>query len=78
MLIRRALLSLINFVGLAALFGIGGPAMSIEPPRPSRRRRRAAPAVRRHSRGKLYTPNGRREVARRLRQIEAGQLRVTA
>lgn len=77
MLIRRALLSLINFVGLAALFGIGGPAMSIEPPRPSRRRRTAR-AVRRHSRGKLYTPNGKREVARRLRQIEAGQLRVTA
>jgi hypothetical protein len=24
-----------------------------------------------------YAPNGKREVARRLRQIEAGQLRVT-
>lgn len=27
---------------------------------------------------KLYKPNGKREVVRRLRQIERGQLRVTA
>jgi hypothetical protein len=27
--------------------------------------------------GRLYSPNGKREVARRLRQIEAGQLKVS-
>lgn len=32
---------------------------------------------RRRRRSKTYAPNGKREVARRLRQIEAGQLQVT-
>lgn len=27
--------------------------------------------------GKIYTPNGKREVARRLRQIRAGKLKVS-
>lgn len=45
------------------------------PPVPSRGRRRSS--RRRYRSGKFYKPNGKREVARRLRQIQAGQLRVS-
>lgn len=45
------------------------------PPVPSRGRRRSRRRYR--SGARFYTPNGKREVARRLRQIQAGQLRVS-
>jgi hypothetical protein len=44
------------------------PSPRVHKHEPGRRPRRAS---------RLYKPNGKREVARRLRQIQAGQLRVS-
>jgi hypothetical protein len=70
--------SLFAFLAYATLgrFALG-PAIPLMPERlgpralPVRRTRGYRP------RGILYAPNGKREVARRLRQIAAGQLRVS-
>jgi hypothetical protein len=58
---------------LAAALACIGPALPLMPARGL-----SAPSPRRYrSRGKAYAPNGKREIARRLRQIAAGQLRVS-
>lgn len=66
------------FLALAALMGLLRPfplvARPSFPPLPPLGR--SAPPRRRRA-SKLYTPNGKRECARRRRQIEAGQLRVS-
>lgn len=61
------------FLTLLALLRRLRPIARQSPPFPPRLY--SAPRVRRAS--KYYTPNGPRECARRRRQIEAGQLRVS-
>lgn len=68
-------------LGLFGLLGrllCGGPAITLAPRTPH------APAASRFAKPRrprkpsnYYTPNGARECARRRRQIELGQLRVT-
>ena len=60
---------------LSALASYGEPML----PRVVSRPGEAPPRRYRHRPGsRLYAPNGKQEVARRLRQIQNGQLRVTA
>ena len=58
--------------GLIVMPILGHFALPPMPAIPTRGRRR-----RYRSGAKIYKPNGKREVARRLRQIQAGPLKVT-
>lgn len=68
---RKSLFALAAMFGIGNLFQIPAEAFPALPPR-FRARRRARKG------SNTYTPNGKRECARRRRQIELGQLRASA
>ena len=71
-------ISTLGLIGAAFLIGDQRRADSEIVLRPSRIRISEPSYAPRSNGSKLYKPNGRREVARRLRQIERGQLQVSA